>query len=334
MGAEDFVPVKTENILEKKPPSPERQVDYGIPPTGAMQVRTQYATAVHVIKPRNLEEVQRKCLEEAAIAGDEFYYSWKQGGEDVEGLTIGAALAMVRNFGNCAVDCKVEDAQAYYVFHGAFIDLETGFNLIRPFRQRKESPKKKDGTDIYKGERGADIVFQIGASKAIRNVVLNAVPKWLSVKVMERAKENVIGKIEKMGLEKARAMVTTKAKSLNIPIARVSMIYGKEETWDVESIVKITSALRAIDDGVESVDSLFALTDAQQKPAIEEDPVKKESSQLRDGLLGKTDKAKTEHDLLVVEESRVKFFDSGKLSVDDSKAVEDAINKKKATLKT
>ncbi len=189
-------------------------------PAGMLRTQTQYSTAVQVIRPRSLQAVERRCLEEAAIAGDSFYYSWMQGGEPIEGLTIGAALAMARNFGNCVLECKVEEQVGSYVFYGAFIDLETGFNLVRPFRQNKQSPVNKEGKAVYKGERGNDIIFQIGASKAIRNAAFNAMPKWLADKVMETSKEGVIDKIKKMGIEKAKSMITRKAAALGIDMSR------------------------------------------------------------------------------------------------------------------
>lgn len=230
----------------------------------ALQTRSSFQTAMKVVQERNLREVQRKCIEEAAIAAGDFYYSWKQGGENIEGLSVGAALAMVRNFGNCAVEVQVQETATSYVFNGVFIDLETGFNLVRPFRQSKSSPKKKDGTDIYKGDRGSDIIFQIGASKAIRNVVLNAVPRWLSTQVIEKAKENVVGKIEQMGAEKAKSLVKRKAEALGISFERVENQYGKERAWKTEDIVQISSALRAIEDGNEKALDLFPMVGEQE----------------------------------------------------------------------
>lgn len=224
---------------------------------GMMQVRSQYSTAVQVVRPRVLKLVETRCLDEAAIAGESFYYSWKQGGQIIEGPSIGAAMAIVRNFGNCAVDCTVQETADSYIFQGAFIDLETGFNLSRPFRQSKEGPRRKDGTAVYADERGRDVVFQIGASKAIRNAVLNAVPKWLVEKVMDRAKENVTKIISEMGPEKARAMIVQKAAALGIETPRLEVAYGRQKTWDMKDLVMLSSALRAIEDGFESADKLF-----------------------------------------------------------------------------
>lgn len=235
-----------------------------LPESGMLRTQTQYSTAVQVVRPRNLNIVTNRCLEEAAIAGDEFYYSWSQSGSIVEGLTVGAALAIARNFGNCAVDTKVEETPTSYVFYGAFIDLETGFNIVRPFRQNKQSPKTKTGKDVYSGDRGKDIIFQIGASKAIRNVVLNAVPKWLASKVISKAKENVVGKIEKMGIEKTRTLVLNKINALGIDIKRVEFAYGNSKSWDIEKLVMLMGAIRSIEDGIESPDTIF--------PKIEKEP--------------------------------------------------------------
>ena len=249
-----------------------------LPPSGMVQTRSSYQTAIQVIRPRVLAEIERRCLEEARIAGDGFYYAWKQGSEFVEGITIGAAQAMARNWGNCAVEVRVTETPSAYIFEGVFIDLETGYNLVRPFRQNRNSPKKKDGSDTYKGERGADIIFQIGASKAMRNAILNVVPKWLSDKVMSTAKENVRDKIEKMGPEKAKGIIFKKSEAFGISAARVENQYGNESSWDTENIIRIMSALRAIEDGVEKASELFPHLPEDENQSIIPADVKKEEA--------------------------------------------------------
>ncbi len=233
--------------------------DYGnLPETGLMQTKSPYSTAVQVVKPRDLNKIEARCISEAARAGDEFYYSWSQGGSIVEGNTVGAALMMIRNWGNCAIDVKVQELPTSYVFYGAFIDLETGFNLVRPFKMSKQSPKNKNGRDTYTGERGKDIIFQIGASKAMRNVALNALPKWLTEKVLDTAKQNVAAKVEKMGKEKAIQIIEKKAEALKITFDRVEANYGKKASWDTDKIVAVMGAIRSVEDGIESMDEVFA----------------------------------------------------------------------------
>ncbi|MDR3162554.1 MAG: hypothetical protein LBT81_01675 [Helicobacteraceae bacterium] len=223
---------------------------------GQSLIKANYTTAMQVFKPRNLPLIESRILQEAAIAGDDFYYSWKAGDSFVEGLTIGAAIALARNMGNCAVPVEVEETKDTYVFKATFIDLETGFNLQRAYRQRKT---QNIGEKYKNDDRGKDIVFQIGQSKAIRNVVLGAVPNWLQKKVLVKAKENVSGKIAQMGKERAREMLFKKAKALGVSLEAIEKTYGKAAGWDTEKLVMISGALRGIEDGFATADELFSV---------------------------------------------------------------------------
>jgi hypothetical protein len=228
---------------------------------------------MQVIKPRNLNRVISKCVEEASIAGEEFLYSWKQGGSIIEGLTIGAALSIVRNFGNSFVDVEIEERETAYIFTAYFCDLETGFNLSRSFRQNKASPKTKQGKDIYEGERGTDIIFQIGQSKAIRNVILNAVPRWLATKVLDEAKNNAMATINNMGEVKARDLILKKITNLKVDIARVEAIYGKAKSWDKIKLVQLSSALRSLENGYEDEETLFPIIHTLNSIPTESHPI-------------------------------------------------------------
>ncbi len=236
---------------------------------GAIQTKNRYVTAMQVIKPRNLNRVISKCVEEASIAGEEFLYSWKQGGSIIEGLTIGAALSIVRNFGNSFVDVDMQEQENAYIFTAYFCDLETGFNLSRSFRQNKASPKTKYGKDIYEGERGSDIIFQIGQSKAIRNVILNAVPRWLATKVLEEAKNNAMATINNMGEVKAKELLLKKISALKLDLTRIENLYGKSKAWDKVKLVQLSSALRSLENGYEDEDTLFP----QIKDATHNQPI-------------------------------------------------------------
>lgn len=233
--------------------TPSHEMNY----QGAMQTKNKYVTAMQVMKPRNLNKVISKCVEEASIAGEEFIYSWRQGGSIIEGLTIGAALSIVRNFGNSMVDVEVEEKDKAYIFTAYFCDLETGFNISRSYRQNKASPKSKNGKDIYEGERGTDIIFQIGQSKAIRNVVLNAIPRWLSTKVLEEAKNNAMATINNMGEVKARELLLNKIEALKIDKTKVENNFGKSKSWDKVKLVQLSAALKSIENGYEEEETLF-----------------------------------------------------------------------------
>lgn len=229
----------------------------------------------------------KACEEEAAIAGEEFFYSWtvksKQGPKLVEGLSIGGAVAAARNWGNCALPCKVEEEANHYVFTASFVDFETGFNMQRVFKQRKEQNIGMKDT-----ARAEDITFQIGQSKALRNVILNAMPSWLTSKMLKKAKEEVIGQITKMGIPVAQKKALEFFEQRDIPVERVEKKIGKNHAhWNAEDLAMIKGAMSSLVNGQESADSLF--------PAIGEEAAvstNKKTESLKEKIAAKS-KAKT-----------------------------------------
>jgi len=167
------------------------------------QVKTDYVTAVAVQKPRSIARVAKNVIEEARMAGAGFYFSWPQGGKQIEGLSIDGAMCFARNYGNCVIDVDDQENASHYKFKAYFIDLESGFTSPRKFRQRKgqKVSKKMDS------ERQEDIVYQIGQSKAIRNAILRVMPEWLKAKVIQAAKQAEIAGIKEESPALARARV-------------------------------------------------------------------------------------------------------------------------------
>ncbi len=256
---------------------------------GLMKTQSAYTTSMQVIKPRNINSVEKKCIEEAVIAGEEFIYQWpvnkktsdgRTKKEQLIGLSVGAALAIARNMGNNAIDVEVEERPDSYVFYGAYIDLETGFNLRRAYRQRKE---QRIG-DKYKGDgRAEDIIFQIGQSKAIRNVALNAAPSWLTKKVQEAALSSFGAKvIDNPGEYKGKCLEL--AKKLFIPLERIELKYGKESGWDSRKIISLFSELRTIEDGYDDMENVFPDVKSE-KVAIEGNTTKSEAQIKQDNQL-------------------------------------------------
>lgn len=155
----------------------------------AMQVRGQYATAVSVQRPRELVNVDKRLKEEATLAGTSFYYAWGAGRDQIEGPSVKLAMAAVRVWGNCAVELQpVQETRDAWIFTAAFVDLETGYTLSRQFRQDKNWTIHGK----FDAARKDDIRFQIGQSKSIRNVILNALPSWLIEHAIEAAKSGVM----------------------------------------------------------------------------------------------------------------------------------------------
>jgi hypothetical protein len=239
------------------------------------QIQTNYTTAVSVLKPRNLSEVINRCIAEAELSGELFYYQWpaKTKGKvsgTIEGPSVQLALAAIRNYGNMVCQQRpVQETRNCYIFTSAIVDLETGFTLERQFRMDK-------GFTVY-GKmdefRKADIRFQIGQSKAIRNVVTNAVPATIIDKMMKAAKGSVRKAIEEK-LRKAGGDFLAVANNMLQAFEKVGVTTAMIEKslnltldkWDVETLTLLAGDLKALVNGNETADTLYPAEETDDKP--------------------------------------------------------------------
>jgi hypothetical protein len=243
------------------------------------QIKTPYVTAVAVQKPRELKDVVRRCVEEAELAGDSFYYRWEVESTDkktgkkkkgyIEGPSINLALAAVRNFGNMAVhQMPVQETRTSWIFTAAVIDLETGFTLERQFRMDKNFTIYGQMDSFRKD----DIRFQIGQSKAIRNAVMNSVPAGLVDKMLAAAKNSVRTKIEER-IKQVGGDIQKVIAEMLVAFGKhgvtQEMIAGKiglaRDKWDVETLTMLSGDLKALVSGAETAGSLYA-EDEQEEP--------------------------------------------------------------------
>lgn len=259
-----------------------------MPPVQRMQ--TQYTTAMRVVQPRDISNVTKNVMAESRLAGAAFYYRWEvknkrtQQKSVVQGGSIDLATCIVRNYGNCAVNVSlVNETPQHYYFEAVFIDLETGLNMNRMFKQRK-------GQNIGGGmsdARGEDIVFQIGQSKAIRNVILKACPGWMVDKAIEEARAAEIRGIDKEGnieLTRARALEWwAKKGARQVDIERKVGRKFKEMT--AEDLADLKASAVAVNEGRITVSELFPTEEEQEAPQQREEklpedppPPKKASS--------------------------------------------------------
>lgn len=234
------------------------------------QIRTSYVTAVSVQKPRDITVVEKGCMREAALAGESIYYGWGAGKDRIEGPSIEAAMILARNWGNAALDMlPVQDTHDAWIFTASFIDCEAGVTVTRQFRQSKRYTVhgKMDA------ERKDDIRFQIGQSKALRNVVLAALPGWITDRMIDKAKQGVREKIEqyiqKNGIEGARDLVVKALAKHGIDEERIEAKIGKPiAAWQVEELTILKGDIKALNDRTESPESIFPpLTDKDKAGA-------------------------------------------------------------------
>lgn len=233
-----------------------------VPAVPVQKVATKYTTAMAVQSPRVLAHVERRSLEEAALLGSDAFYAWGQGKDRIEGPSKELAMALVRCYGNCAVDLgEIQETRDAWIFTATFVDLETGFTLARQFRQSKEWQV----FGKFDAARKDDIRFQIGQSKAVRNVILNAVPGWLVKRALDRAKggvrEKIEGLVQQHGLEKVVGVCLDKLNGLGVPEPRVLTTMGRalRGALTVEDLVILHGCCSALESGADTIDVLFPL---------------------------------------------------------------------------
>ena len=228
-------------------------------------IQTPYATAISVQIPRDLAEIERKCLIEASLAGSSCYYGWTAKGTKIEGPSIECAMIAMRNWGNAALEMSsVQETDEAYIITAYFIDLESGTTIGRQFRMSKTYTVYGDMDEVRKD----DIRFQVGQSKAQRNVILRSLPNWLFVKMMDKAKAGVkdiiTKKVGKDGIEKVKNAVVKALVSEVVKLDRVERKLGKKKkAWDVDTLVILEGDLRALIEETDSAENIF--------PPIEED---------------------------------------------------------------
>jgi len=222
--------------------------------------------AVH----RDEAKVLQKVRVLAAAAGDDWYYRFpvknkKENRTDwIEGPSIKLANDIARLYGNCEVDCRAQDLGQVILFHARFVDLETGYALTRPFQQRKGA-SKMGGADEARRE---DITFQIGASKAIRNVVVNALQTFADF-AFEEAKQALVDKVGK-DIDKWRQRAVERV-SAYVDIKRVEAVIGRPvKDWLAPDVARVIAMGKAVTDGMATWDESFPpLGGEEQAPADE-----------------------------------------------------------------
>jgi hypothetical protein len=242
------------------------------------RTQSQYTTAIAVQRQRDLAEVQQAVLKEASLSGKGFFYSMRFKTkkepfyEIIEGPSIDGAMILVRNFMNCVVDVELEgEGPMHWIFRASFVDLESGFTESRLFRQRKN--EAHGGMD---NDRLLDIAFQIGQSKAQRNVIVKSMPEWLVSAAMQKAKEGAAKAYS--NLRQAVPAMISKFARLGVPQAKLEARLGIPSTaWTANDLVTLAAIGNAIKDGQSSVEAEFPAPLTQNEPTGTEEQKDAES---------------------------------------------------------
>lgn len=239
-----------------------------LPGPGLTRTTTAGTQAIVQMQPREIRRVERLAMEEAGMLGDLAFYGWGAGKNRIEGPAWPLTKSLMRVYGNCSLDMEpVQDLPDAWVMTARAVDHETGFSICRQFRQSKTWEVRGN----FDSARKEDIRFQIGQSKALRNVALAFLPDWLVARALDTAKGNVRGQIEdaiaKHGQAAVVAKALTRCKNVGVDEPRVLAAMGRKhrDALTVEDLVIIAGGIRAIETKADTADEVFPLPQAPAK---------------------------------------------------------------------
>lgn len=232
--------------------------DLTIPAQAFNAVGDRIVGAQNVAVRRNVTKVLADLKSLAAAAGGEWMYRipYKDRRSNsttwVEGPSVKLANDLARIYGNCSVSTvRVLDMGNEWLFVCRFVDYETGFDYERPFQQRKGASRiggEDDG-------RRQEISFQIGASKAIRNVVVNALQTFADF-AFEEARNAIVDRI-------GQDLPTWRAKTIarladHVDLDRVERALGRKASeWLAPDVARAIAMMKAVTDGMATLDESF-----------------------------------------------------------------------------
>ncbi len=213
--------------------------------------------AQHVAVQRDEAKIFVKLTALAAAASDAWYYRFpvktQGGGTDwIEGASIKLANDLARIYGNNSTEVREVDVGDAWVFYSRFTDIETGFSMERAYRQRKSqtSMKTKDR------DRQIDIAYQIGQSKAIRNVIVNSLQTFADF-AFEAARDSLVQKIGK-DVDGWRKRTLEGINRIPMELHRVERVVGRPaKDWLAPDIARVIAMMKSIADGMATADEMF-----------------------------------------------------------------------------
>lgn len=243
-----------------------------LPETGLRRMQTQGgSSSLAVIRPREIRAVEAAAKAESLMLGESAFYGWGANKDRIEGPSVKLAMAMARCWGNCGIDMlPMQETADAWVFTASYSDHETGFSFTRQFRQAK----KWEVFGRHNEERKDDMRFQIGQSKAVRNIILNALPQWLVDRCLDAAKggvrETIEGLVKEHGLPKVieKALAKLVDKGAKVEWVLESMGRKNAASITVEDLIIIRGNITAIEAGQETVEDLYPDPSARPKGSV------------------------------------------------------------------
>jgi hypothetical protein len=252
------------DMFAEAPASLPVPVEQGTRLPGEARVFGAQRVAVH----RDIKKVETEIVRIASERGDSMFYSFKvntkEGGKkEVSGPTIKLANEVARVYGNCDVDVRAYDLGESWLLYARFVDLETGYSLVRPFQARKSASsfRTKDPA------RADEIAFAVGVSKATRNVITNALQGLIDLGY-EHARQRIVAKVGR-NLPHYRERVVSRLEELAIDPKRVEQAMGRTiKKMTAQDVAKVITAIQGIADGMATADDIWPV-EAEANSGVE-----------------------------------------------------------------
>lgn len=240
-------------------------------------IANQYTPLIHMAKtfPRNPAQAKMEALEEARVLGGILrrggegslgYYSFKIGGEPIEGVSIWTAQAVRNCWGNCTSYCAIalpvknEEHGGYDLEGMAFyLDFQRVVLSGRPFNGYLPAAPAKFAKKDDQRARWRTMATSKVVSIAERGIIERAVPRGIVEACLREARDAHKGNLfGGMSEEQARKAVMDRLNLRGVTLEEAQR-YVKEtfNHWSSEEILQLRDALGALKDKSATVEELF-----------------------------------------------------------------------------
>ncbi|RMD50374.1 hypothetical protein D6827_04135 [Candidatus Parcubacteria bacterium] len=227
-----------------------------------------FESVLKLDKHRDIGEFRQRMLQEADINGDQFFYSWmvRDGASKklITGLTIQAARAILRNYKYLAVFWGMTVQEGNKItLNPIIIDLVNGIFYQKPFTMSLAPAPGRFAESFPQMQRWESTQFQIAASKAVRNVILDIIPNHILDEILERSRKalkfRIDKEIKKDGISAVADRLTAKLISYGVPLETILRKIGKRSKADItkDDLALLTTDIIALQNNTATIADLY-----------------------------------------------------------------------------
>lgn len=266
------------NELENTNQPKNRDITLGAESQRAL-AETQAAIAIAMRRPRteaqaqaNLERtLERKSFCEKAI------YIFPRGGENVVGPSINLAREIARLWGNIQCGYKiVHDEGDDRTIEGFAWDLETNSKITEQITFKKIREKKdfKTGRLMAQGvsERDLREITAKHGALAVRNCILQLIPRDIVDDAVDKSQEIIAKNIEKEDIKKVRVKTLNAFEEIGVMKDSLEEYLGHSiDKATSKEVAELRGIYKSINDGVSKKEEYFGKAKKEAASVPKED---------------------------------------------------------------